>query len=106
MIDENDFHCHLHRTLIQLGTMRRHTRPLRGVSPASRSFLPRFRAWFAVRDPNDSKALTYGFFAIGAFLFGCAGYLGRIVPLWGLALGFVAALGSFALARHHMEEDA
>jgi hypothetical protein len=58
----------------------------------------------SAREPNDAKALSYGFFAIGAFLFGGVGFLAGILGMRGLVVHFVAALVSFGLARHHMGE--
>lgn len=68
-----------------------------------RSVVPRPLDWLASREPSDNKALSYGFLAIGAFLFGCVGYVGGLLSAWGLAASTLVSLVSLTLARHHME---
>jgi hypothetical protein len=59
--------------------------------------------WLAAGEPNEDRALAYGFFAIGAFVFGGVGYLSEVLSGWGLAANVLMALIAFALCCHHME---
>ncbi|MBK9263232.1 MAG: hypothetical protein IPM54_25950 [Polyangiaceae bacterium] len=71
-------------------------------SSTARTTRPRIE-WFVRGQPDDERALAYGFCAIGAFVFGGFGYMNGILSPVGLAVSVVVAFGAFVSSYRHME---